>query len=93
MEHEIGRDSKLICIILCERTAALSECCQIEAGLRIGGVLIVDGKQAVTLRTYITDLQKDIAGQFALNREVVLRGILGAQFCGELAEKQNRAVE
>src|SRR5271169_3872268 len=66
---------------------------QIQAGLPVPGVLIVNGEKPVALRADVTDLKKNIAGQFALNRKVVLRRVLCPQRRRKLSEQQNRTIE
>src|ERR1041385_8904894 len=51
---------------------------------------IKGGKQPVTLRTDITNLQENIAWQFPFNSQVILRRILRPQNLWKLAKKQNR---
>src|ERR1700674_613681 len=63
------------------------------AGLRVGEILVVNGKQPMALRADVADLREDVARKLTLEGQVVLRGILRAQFRWELAEKQNRTIE
>src|ERR1700689_4585309 len=44
----------------------------------------------MSLRTNVSQLQNDIPGQLALNRQVVLRRILRAHVGLEIAEQQHR---
>src|SRR2546429_835812 len=76
-----------------KRARSLSKVCQVKAGLGIRRILIVNGEQPVPLRADVADLQKNVAGQFALNRQIVLRGILRAEFGGKLSEEQNRTIQ
>src|SRR5260370_2503233 len=78
VENLAGPESKLILIVFGEGPAALPKICQVEAVLSICGSLIVTVEQPVAVRAVVSHLNKDVAGQLAFNRQIVLRGILWA---------------
>src|SRR5580704_7705818 len=57
----------------------------------ITDIYFIAGQQAVPLRSYVTDLEKDIPWQLAFQGQVVLVGILQAQVGGKLAEEGHRS--
>src|SRR6202041_1140345 len=93
MKNRASRKRELVLAVFAERSAALPKVGQIHAGLCIGGILIVDGQKPVSLRADVTNLEKDVAWQFTLNGEVVLRGVLRPQGRRKLSEEQNRPVK
>src|SRR2546427_9470452 len=44
---------------------------KIKASLRIGGVLIMNSEEAVSLRAHVANLQEDFAGELALDGQIV----------------------
>jgi len=99
MQHLSWGKNELILVVFAERATGghggecQSEICQIEAGLGVGCVLIVNSEEPVPLRTYVADLQEDIAGQLALDRKVVLRRVLSSERRGELPKEKNRTIQ
>src|SRR5580704_16645498 len=88
---------KGVCTVLAEWSATLSLRSQIIAGGGIAGIHLVCGQQAMPLRTYVGYLQENIAGQFPLNRQIVLIRILRPHVRRELSEinatKESRPVD
>src|SRR5437899_2861614 len=60
---------------------------KVKTGLRIRRILVMDGEQPVPLRADVANLEKNVSGQFALNRQIVLGRILRAEFGGKLSER------
>src|SRR5689334_20437414 len=94
-----SRKDKLKLVVFRERPAAgahakvIREALNVQAGLRVGRILVMDRQQPMALRADIADLNKNIAGQFALEGQVILRRILRAQRRRKLSEQQNRTIE
>ena len=63
---------------------------EIKASLRIPIIQVVRTKKTMSLRTHIPDLYFHVVREFALDGEIVLRGILAAHVWLKLAEEQNR---
>src|SRR6266446_1654080 len=64
---------------------------QIEARLRISWIEILRREQAMPLTPYVGHLQHQVLGNFPLNRQVVLFGILRSRILCCLPEQQNGA--
>src|SRR5262249_4046565 len=69
---------------------AVGEADEVQAGLGIAVIQIMRHQQPMALRSYVTDLQNQVLGDLALDRQVVLLGILRPKVGQELAEEQNR---
>ena len=94
MEDRVRRKCELILAVLAECATALPrDRIDIEASLRIPGILIVNGQKPMPLRTDIANLKQDIGWQFALDRKVVLCGILRPHIRWKLSEQQNRSIK
>ncbi len=63
----------------------------IETSLRVGRIDVVSSQQAVSLGPDVANLEHRAVAQIALDREVVLRGVLRAQVGLEFAVKKDWA--
>src|SRR5260370_15233956 len=61
----------------------------VQAGLGIGKIDVVGGQQTMGLRSYVTNLKKQILREFVLNCEIVLVRVLAAHVRLEFAEQKN----
>src|SRR5260370_18147034 len=62
VENLAGPESKLILIVFGEGPAALPKICQVEAGLRICGILICNAEHPVPLNAGVAHLKKNVSG-------------------------------
>ena len=63
---------------------------EVKTSLRIPIIEVVRSEKAMSLRAHIPDLNFHVVREFALDREIVLRGILAAHVWLKLSEEQNR---
>src|SRR5262249_42474144 len=63
---------------------------QLIARRRVADVDFIARQQAVPLRSHVADLEKDLAGQLPLDRQVVLVGILHPQVRRKFTEEGHR---
>src|SRR5580704_1135153 len=63
----------------------------IQTSLGYGGIDLVSGQQTMALRSDIADLEHGAVGQFALDGEVVLRGVLRAEVGSEFTVEKDGA--
>ena len=64
---------------------------EIQTSSRVAEIQIMGGEQPVTLGSNVSNLQHQIACEFALNIEVILRRVLSAHLGLELSKKQDWA--
>ena len=73
VENLAWRENELILAVFTEWRTTLVKIRQIDAGLCVRRILIVNREQPVSLRSDIAYLNENVTRQFALDREVVLR--------------------